>query len=118
MRTPKVSVCVDSFNYGRFLAEALHSILGQTFDDFEVVITDDCSTDDSFEIAQRYAAQDSRIRLIRNPQNLGMVRNRNACLALARGEYVKWLHADDFLCSREALAQMSAALDANRAVSL
>jgi glycosyltransferase involved in cell wall biosynthesis len=118
MTAPKVSVCIDSYNYGRFLAEAIESVLAQTFDNFEVVITDDCSTDDSFEIAQRYAANDSRIKLVRNSQNLGMVRNRNACLALARGEYIKWLHADDFLCSREALAKMADALDANRAVSL
>jgi glycosyltransferase involved in cell wall biosynthesis len=118
MTAPKVSVCIDSFNYGRFLAEAIESVLEQTFGDFEVVITDDCSTDDSFEIAQRYAAQDTRITLVQNAQNLGMVRNRNACLALARGEYVKWLHADDFLCSREALEKMAAMLDAHRGVAL
>src|SRR3954452_9077747 len=107
---PKVSVCVDSFNYGRFLPEAIESILAQTFQDFEVIILDDCSTDDSFAVAQRYAARDNRIKALRNSRNLGMMRNRNACLAQARGDYVKWLHADDFLCSSEALGQMAEAL--------
>jgi glycosyltransferase involved in cell wall biosynthesis len=118
MSAPKISVCIDSFNYGRFLSEAIESVLRQTFADFEIVISDDCSTDDSFEIAKRYAADESRIRVLRNQRNLGMIRNRNVCLSQARGEYVKWLHADDFLCSPEALGRMAAELDAKRAVSL
>ena len=118
MTSPKVSVCIDSFNYGRFLPEAIESVLGQRFQDFEVIISDDCSTDDSFAIAQRYAEQDSRIRATRNAHNLGMVRNRNAGLARARGEYVKTLHADDFLCSPDALGRMVAELESNSAVSL
>ncbi|MGZ5020873.1 MAG: glycosyltransferase, partial [Chthoniobacterales bacterium] len=84
----------------------------------EVIICDDCSTDDSFAIAQRYAERDIRIRATQNARNLGMVKNRNAGLALARGEFVKTLHADDFLCSPEALSKMVAALESNRAVSL
>lgn len=118
MRSPKISVCIDSFNYGRFLPEATESVLSQSFQDFELIISDDCSTDDSFEIARRYAAQDSRVRVSRNKQNLGMVKNRNVCLGLAQGDYVKWLHADDFLASTETLGLMAAVLDNNPAVSL
>src|SRR6185312_9272791 len=66
----------------------------------------------------KYARQDGRIALFRNVRNLGMVKNRNACLAHARGDYVKWLHADDFLYSSDALGKMTAALDDNPAVSL
>jgi glycosyltransferase involved in cell wall biosynthesis len=116
--TPKVSVCIDIYNYGRFLPEAVESVLSQAYSDFEVVISDDCSTDNSYEVATAYAQKDSRVRAVRNPQNLGMVKNRNACLALARGEYVKWLHADDFLTSPETISRMAAALDSNPAVSL
>src|SRR5436305_8746882 len=116
--SPKVSVCIDSFSYGRFLPEAIESVLEQSFQDFELIIADDRSTDNSLEIAQSYAQKDSRIRIEVAPVNRGMVKNRNACLSLARGEYVKWLHADDFLCSPAALGQMAAALDANRAVGL
>ena len=116
--SPKVSVCIDSFNYGRFLPEAIESVLKQSFQDFELIIGDDCSNDDSVEIARNYAAKDKRIVIELAPVNRGMVKNRNVCLSLARGEYVKWLHADDFLFSPDALARMVAILDANRAVSL
>jgi glycosyltransferase involved in cell wall biosynthesis len=118
MSDPKVSVCVDSFNYGRFLPEAIESVLEQTFRDFEIVIAEDCSTDNSLALAETYAAKDKRVRVQVAPTNRGMVKNRNACLALARGEFVKWLHADDYLCSREALEKMVSALEANGAVSL
>ena len=118
MTSPKVSVCIDSFNYGRFLPEAIESVLEQSWQDFELIISDDCSTDDSVAIAQSYAQKDSRIVVEVAPANRGMVKNRNACLALTRGDYVKWLHADDFLCSRDTLARMVAVLEANRAVSL
>ena len=112
---PKVSVCIDSFNYGRFLPEAIESVLRQSFQDFEIMISDDRSTDDSFAIAQRYAAEGSReSSRSKTRSNLGMVKNRNACLALARGEYVKTLHADDFLCSDQALEKMVAAMESNR----
>ncbi len=116
--TPKVSVCIDSFNYGRFLPEAIDSVLKQSFQDFEIIIADDCSTDDSLEIAQRYARKDPRIIVEAAPANRGMVKNRNACLARAGGEYVKWLHADDFLLSKETLGKMAKILDTNPAVSL
>jgi glycosyltransferase involved in cell wall biosynthesis len=118
MTPPKVSVCVDSFNYGRFLPETIESVLKQSFQDFELIISDDCSNDGSIEIARNYAAKDKRIVVEVAPLNRGMVKNRNACLRLARGEYVKWLHADDFLFSPDALARMVATLDVNRAVSL
>jgi len=80
---PKVSVCLDSYNYGRFLPEAIESVLAQEFDDFELIISDDCSTDNSLEIAQKYASQDRRVKILRNAANLGMVRNRNVCHARA-----------------------------------
>ena len=115
---PKVSVCVDTFNYGHFLPEAIESVLKQSFADYELLIADDCSTDNSPEIARRYAQEDGRIRIEIAPSNRGMVKNRNVCLRLAKGQYVKWLHADDFLCSPDALARMVAVLDRNPAVSL
>src|SRR3954468_6800102 len=115
---PRISVCLDSYNYGRFLPQAIESVLSQSFSDFELIISDDCSTDDSHEIASRYALKDERVKVHRNGENLGMVKNRNACLVRARGEYVKWLHADDFLCCEDAMARMASALDQNPVVSL
>ena len=118
MPSPRVSVCIDVFNYADFLPQAIESALAQTFRDLEIIIVDDCSTDSSYEVACRYAQQDSRIRAHRNSVNLGMVKNRNACLKLATGEYVKFIHADDYLCSPDAVSRMVARLDANPAASL
>lgn len=118
MSAPKVSVCINVYNYGAFLPEALESVLRQEFADFEVIVVDDCSTDRSFEITQRYAARDSRVIALRNPLHLGMVPSANVCLRAARGKYIKILHADDFLCRNEALGKMVALLDDNPAISL
>jgi len=118
MNAPKVSVCIDVYNYEAFLPEAIESVLRQDFTDFEVIVSDDCSSDNSFEIAREYARKDSRVIALRNEKNLGMVRNRNACLRPATGEYIKVLHADDFLCANDALRKMADVLDANRGVSL
>lgn len=118
MRTPKVSVCIDVFNYEAFLPTCIASVLDQTFPDIEVVVVDDCSTDGSFAVARDFAATDSRIVTLRNETNLGMVGNRNACLRAARGEYIKILHADDFLSSSDTLSKMVIALDRNPGVSL
>ena len=118
MMAPKVSVCIDVCNYAAFLPEAVESVLNQDFTDFELIIVDDASTDGSFEMAQSYAAKDSRVIAKQNPTNLGMIKNRNACLRLAQGEYVKILHADDFLNHTHALHAMASALDANPGMSL
>lgn len=118
MSVPKISVCIDVYNYEAFLPQAIESVLSQDYTDFEVIVGDDCSKDRSYEIAQEYAKKDSRVIAQRNPQNLGMVRNRNACLRPARGEYIKILHADDFLSTPHALRKMVDVLDKNPGVSL
>jgi len=118
MPHPKVSVCIDVYNYADFLPKAIESVLAQTLRDLEVIVVDDCSTDDSYAVACRYAKQDARVRVQRNPANLGMVKNRNACLKLARGEFVKFVHADDYLCTPDALAKMVARMEANPATTL
>ncbi|MEO6995504.1 MAG: glycosyltransferase family A protein [Lacunisphaera sp.] len=108
---PKISVLVPTYNYARFLPQAIESILAQTDADFEVFISDDASTDDSAEVIRHYAARDSRIRFALHPNNLGMVANWNWCLQQAHGEYVKYLFGDDLLTSPEALARMADLLD-------
>lgn len=115
---PLVSVCIDVYNYADYLPQAIESVLNQTLTDFELIITDDCSEDASFAVAQRYAGQDPRVRVSRNSANMGMVRNRNVCLNHARGRYVKWLHADDFLASPEALERLTALMESNPALAL
>ncbi len=90
---PKVSVLMAVYNGERYLREAIESILAQTFTDFEFLIVNDGSTDSSRDIVLSY--HDSRIRLIDNPENMGLTKSLNRGLSLARGEYVARQDADD-----------------------
>jgi ADP-heptose:LPS heptosyltransferase len=113
-----LSVLIPTYNYGRYLPEAIESVLAQDFADFEIIISDDASTDDSTAVIRRYAAQDPRIRGQFHPVNLGMVANWNWCLEQARGDYIKYLGGDDCLASRHALGRMVAKLDAHPQATL
>lgn len=114
----RVSVCVPTYNYGRYIAETIESILAQKFIDFELLVVDDCSTDNTASIVESYVQRDARVKFIVNPQNMGMVQNWNHCMALAQGEYIKFVFGDDILASPEALGRMVAKLDENSNVSL
>ena len=118
MTTPKVSILIPTYNYARYLPEAIESILGQDFRDFELLISDDCSTDNSAEVIARYAAKDNRIRFQIQPVNLGVVQNLDWCLAQARGEYVKFICGDDKLLSPTAIRQMANLMESDPAISL
>lgn len=118
MKSPQVSVCIDVYNYAEYLPEAIESALSQSLPDIEVVVMDDCSIDASFEVALAYAKKDNRVRALRNASNLGMVVNRNACLKAARGTYIKFIHADDYLCAPDALSRMVNLFEDHPALSL
>jgi glycosyltransferase involved in cell wall biosynthesis len=92
--SPKVSVLIPTFNYAHFLDETIQSALGQTFTDFELLIVDNCSDDDTATVVAAYLG-DARVSYHRNEKNLGLVGNWNRCLELANGEYIKFLCADD-----------------------
>jgi CDP-glycerol glycerophosphotransferase len=93
---PKLSVVVPIYNVEDYLDECLRSLAGQTFGDFEAVLVDDGSTDDSAAIAQRFADADARFRVVRQP-NGGLSRARNAGTEAAEGEYLAFLDSDDVL---------------------
>ncbi len=93
---PLVSVLITVFNRENYLAAAVESVLGQTLDDFELIIVDDCSKDRSAAIARRYLP-DPRVRLEVNVRNLGDYPNRNRAASLARGKYLKYVDADDLI---------------------
>jgi glycosyltransferase involved in cell wall biosynthesis len=116
--TPKVSVLIPVYNGGKYLAECIESVLAQDFTDYEVLIADDHSTDDSLELAQQYAAKDNRVRSWKNPRNLGLVANFNCCLREARGEYIKYISQDDKLLSPETLRLMAKTLDDDDTISM
>jgi glycosyltransferase involved in cell wall biosynthesis len=94
-RVPRVSIGLPVFNGEAFLREAIDSVLGQSFTDLELVISDNASTDATAEICREYVARDSRVRYHCNDRNMGAARNYGRAFALARGEYFKWLAADD-----------------------
>lgn len=94
---PTVSVLVTVHNRAEYLAACLDSILASTWQDFEVVVVDDGSTDESAAIGERYAAQDSRIRFSVNERNLGDYPNRIRAAGLARGRYLKYVDSDDLI---------------------
>ncbi len=107
---PRVSVGLPVYNGEDYVAESIESLLGQGYTDFELIISDNASTDSTGDICRRYAAEDSRIRYIRQPRNIGLSPNHNAVLAEARGEFFKWAAADD-LYGRDLLGCCVAALD-------
>lgn len=118
MPAPRVSVLIPTYNYARYLPEAVGSVLAQEFADWELIVADDNSGDDSRTVLTDLARRDPRIRVHVHPANLGMVPNWNWCLAQARGEFVKFLFGDDRLARPDALGKMAAMLDANPGAAL
>lgn len=93
----QTSICIPTYNGGRFISQAIQSILGQSFKDFNLIIVDDASSDDTVKLAQRFT--DPRITIKQNSKRLGLVGNWNTCLDLACGEYIHIFHQDDKLRS-------------------
>lgn len=98
--TPRVSIGLPVYNGERYLAEAIDAIRAQTFTDWELIISDNASTDSTPQICAEYAARDPRIRYSRQSQNVGIARNFNRVIDLSRGEYFRWQAHDD-LCAPE-----------------
>jgi glycosyltransferase involved in cell wall biosynthesis len=115
---PKVSVCIPTYNYAKYLQETIESILSQTFTDFELIIIDDCSTDHTKDIGLYYASRDKRISFSVNSSNIGMVKNWNLCLSEAKGDYIRYVFGDDLLIHKEAIAKMVDVLDSNNNIAL
>jgi len=95
---PAVSVAIPVYNGEAYLAQAIESVLAQSFTGFELIVCDNASSDRTMEIAQSYA--DPRIRILQNPRNIGFGPNWNRCLCEARGRYIKILPHDDLLHPR------------------
>ena len=94
-KKPRVSIGVPVRNGERYLAEALDSLLGQTYKDFELLISDNASTDQTESICREYAEKDGRVRYYRSRYDVGLANNYNFLFLRARGEYFKWAAADD-----------------------
>ncbi|MBE1484725.1 glycosyltransferase family 2 protein [Plantactinospora soyae] len=108
---PRVTLGVPLYNAERYLEDCLDALLAQDYPDFEIIISDNASTDRTWEICEAYAARDARIRLYRNPRNFGGHVNYARVVELARGELFKWVAYDD-VCLPAYLRTCVAALDA------
>jgi len=110
-RVPRVSIGLPVYNGERYVASTIDSILAQTFTDFELIVSDNASTDSTGEICRDYARRDARVRYFRNERNLGAGPNYDGCFHRARGTYFKWAAHDDCLAP-DYLSKTVAALDA------
>jgi glycosyltransferase involved in cell wall biosynthesis len=113
MSQPTLTVCLANFNHGRFLPQCFAGLLGQTFTDFEIVITDDGSTDGSQDIIKEYASRDARIRPEFFPQNRGIAAATANLFSRVRGRYLYSGAADDFVINKQFFARAVGALEAD-----
>jgi len=93
MKEPLVSIMMPAYNVGKYIGRAIESVLAQTYENLELIIVDDCSTDNTYEIAAGY--KDPRIRILRHEQNMGVGPSRNDALSASTGQWVAVLDADD-----------------------
>lgn len=113
---PRLTIGVPVFNGGKYIDDALRSIAGQDFDDMEVVVSDNCSSDSTEMICRDYADRDSRFRYVRHGQNRGGVWNVNYLVRVARGDFFKWSYYDDRLRPGYVQACMEALVSAGSGV--
>ncbi|SDT58779.1 glycosyltransferase [Jiangella sp. DSM 45060] len=109
---PRLSLGMPLYNAERYVAQAFDGLLAQDFADFEIIVSDNASTDRTWEICEQYARRDPRIRLYRNPENLGAAYNYNRTVDLARGPLFRWVAYDD-VCAPTLLRRCVDALDAD-----
>jgi glycosyltransferase involved in cell wall biosynthesis len=93
--SPLVSVIIPAYNAGKYIGEAIDSVLSQTYKNIEVIIINDASTDNTLDVIKNYRGKDKRIRIFDNIKNMGIGMNRARGLELAKGEYICWQDADD-----------------------
>lgn len=114
---PKVSIVIPCYNLGRFLGDALQSVQAQTLADYECIVVDDASTDDTAAVAATFTTTDPRFRYLRNESNLHVSATRNRGMQAARGRYLVPLDADDMI-TPQTLELLAGALDADRGLHL
>ncbi len=115
--TTKVSILIPAYNTGQFIARTIESVLNQSFRDFELIIVDDVSTDDTYAVCEQYARKDERIKLYKNEKNLGMMPNWVYGVGLCKGQYWGKLDCDD-IWAPEMLAECVRILDNHEEVGL
>ena len=116
-RAPEISLIMSVYNGEDYLAEAIDSVLNQTFGDFELIVINDCSTDGTSEILNRYAELDNRVKVHTNEVNLRLPSSLNKAMSLAQGKYIARMDADD-ICLPERLEKQYNFMESNPSVAL
>ncbi|MBP9742285.1 MAG: glycosyltransferase family 2 protein [Burkholderiales bacterium] len=114
---PYVSVIMPVYNAANYLSSSIESVLNQSYNNFELLIVDDCSTDNSYSILENYAAQDHRIKLFKNAKNSKQAYSRNFAIKQSSGKYLAFLDADD-VCVKTRLEQQVQFLETNNNIGL
>jgi glycosyltransferase involved in cell wall biosynthesis len=96
---PIVSVLMTAYNREKLIVDSIESVLSSTLKDYELIIVDDCSTDNTYEIAKKYEQRDAKVKVYRNENNLGDYNNRNKAAEYATGRYLKYIDSDDVMYS-------------------
>ena len=100
MNEPKISIIIPVYNVEKYLRECLDSCINQTLEDIEIICVDDCSTDDSYKILEKYQQKDPRIKIFRQAENKKQGTARNKGMEIATGEYVWFVDSDDYIDSK------------------
>lgn len=116
-KAPKISLIMSVYNGEDYLAEAIESVINQTFTDWELIVINDCSTDSTGEILSGYAAQDSRVKVHTNEVNLRLPSSLNKALSLAEGKYIARMDADD-ICLPDRLEKQYDFMEKNPEIAL
>lgn len=113
-----ISIIVPVYNSSEYLSRCVDSILKQTYSDIELLLVDDCSTDNSFEVMQKYAEEDSRVRCFQTPKNSGPSTARNIGLDNAKGEWISFVDSDDWLEEQYIERLLEAVIESGADVSI
>jgi len=116
-KEPLVSVLMVSFNHADFIVDAISSVLDSTYQNFELIVVDDCSKDDTYRIALAFTETDSRVKVYQNEVNIGDYPNRNKAASYASGVYLKYLDGDDMIYT-DSLKIMVSAMERYRDAAL
>ena len=117
MKKEKVSIIVPMYNAEKFIGKAIESVLSQTYENWEMLIMNDVSTDNSLAVVNEFAKKDERIKIVNTEKNVGVVKGRNNLIDLASGKYIAFLDADDYWHSEKLEKQIQFMKEKNASIS-
>ena len=117
MEKEKVSIIVPMYNAEKFIGKTIESVLSQTYENWEMLIMNDVSTDNSLAVVNEYAKKDDRIKVVNTEKNMGVVKGRNHLIDLANGKYIAFLDADDYWHSQKLEKQIQFMKEKNAGIS-